>query len=258
MSSLDLALVGNGTIGALVSPLSEVVWGCFPHFDGDPAFCSLLRQRTHESDFGFFVVELSDVARAEQEYLVNTPMLVTRLYDRAGAAVEITDFAPRFHQYGRMFCPMMLVRQIKRIAGNPRIRVRLRPARDYGRAPAETTCGSNHIRYASTDLVLRLTTDAAISALVEENPFYLEDAVTLLLGPDETVQGAVAAVGRRFFEETAAYWRGSGGAAALPFRWAGAPIPPALTPPPHTFQGNRADVAGGTTPLSHTPRGGRG
>ena len=154
MSSLDLALVGNGTIGALVSPLSEVVWGCFPHFDGDPAFCSLLRQRTHESDFGFFVVELSDVARAEQEYLVNTPMLVTRLYDRAGAAVEITDFAPRFHQYGRMFCPMMLVRQIKRIAGNPRIRVRLRPARDYGRAPAETTGGSNHIRYAGTDTAL--------------------------------------------------------------------------------------------------------
>src|SRR5207237_587715 len=132
------------------------------------------------------------VARAEQEYLVNTPVLVTRLYDRAGAGVEITDFAPRFHQYGRLFSPMMLVRQIRRIAGNPRIRVRLRPAQRYGRVPAETTCGSNHIRYAGADLVLRLTTDASITALMEENLFYLEDAVTLLLGPDETVQGVVA------------------------------------------------------------------
>ena len=182
MSSLDLALVGNGTIGVLVNPLSEVVWGCFPRFDGDPSFCSLLRERTRDSDFGFFVVELGDVARAEQEYLVNTPVLVTRLYDRAGAGVEITDFAPRFHQYGRLFSPMMLVRQIRRIAGNPRIRVRLRPAQRYGRVPAETTCGSNHIRYAGADLVLRLTTDASITALMEENPFYLEDAVTLLLG----------------------------------------------------------------------------
>src|SRR5207237_1093933 len=121
MSSLDLALVGNGTIGVLVNPLSEVVWGCFPRFDGDPSFCSLLRERTRDSDFGFFVVELGDVARAEQEYLVNTPVLVTRLYDRAGAGVEITDFAPRFHQYGRLFSPMLLVRQIRRIAGNPRI-----------------------------------------------------------------------------------------------------------------------------------------
>jgi len=257
MSSLDLALVGNGTIGALVSPLGEVVWGCFPHFDGDPAFCSLLRQRAHESDFGFFVVELSDVARAEQEYLVNTPMLVTRLYDRAGAAVEITDFAPRFHQYGRMFCPMMLVRQIKRIAGNPRIRVRLRPARDYGRAPAETTCGSNHIRYAGTDLVLRLTTDAAISALVEENPFYLEDAVTLLLGPDETVQGAVADVGRRFFEETAAYWRDWVRSLGIPFEWQDAVIRSAITLQLNVFEDTGAIVAAMTTSIPEAPGSGR-
>jgi GH15 family glucan-1,4-alpha-glucosidase len=257
MSSLDLALVGNGTIGALVNPLSEVVWGCFPSFDGDPAFCSLLRQRTHESDFGFFVVELSDVARAEQEYLVNTPMLVTRLYDRAGAGVEITDFAPRFHQYGRMFCPMMLVRQIKRIAGNPRIRVRLRPARDYGRAPAETTCGSNHIRYAGTDLVLRLTTDAAISALVEENPFFLEDAVTLLLGPDETVQGAVADVGRRFFEETAAYWRDWVRSLGIPFEWQDAVIRSAITLQLNVFEDTGAIVAAMTTSIPEAPGSGR-
>jgi GH15 family glucan-1,4-alpha-glucosidase len=257
MSSLDLALVGNGTIGALVNPLSEVVWGCFPSFDGDPALCSLLRQRTHESDFGFFVVELSDVARAEQEYLVNTPMLVTRLYDRAGAGVEITDFAPRFHQYGRMFCPMMLVRQIKRIAGNPRIRVRLRPARDYGRAPAETTCGSNHIRYAGTDLVLRLTTDAAISALVEENPFFLEDAVTLLLGPDETVQGAVADVGRRFFEETAAYWRDWVRSLGIPFEWQDAVIRSAITLQLNVFEDTGAIVAAMTTSIPEAPGSGR-
>jgi GH15 family glucan-1,4-alpha-glucosidase len=257
MSSLDLALVGNGTIGALVNPLSEVVWGCFPSFDGDPAFCSLLRQRTPESDFGFFVVELSDVARAEQEYLVNTPMLVTRLYDRAGAGVEITDFAPRFHQYGRMFCPMMLVRQIKRIAGNPRIRVRLRPARDYGRAPAETTCGSNHIRYAGTDLVLRLTTDASISALLEENPFYLEDAVTLLLGPDETVQGAVADVGRRFFEETAAYWRDWVRSLGIPFEWQDAVIRSAITLQLNVFEDTGAIVAAMTTSIPEAPGSGR-
>lgn len=257
MSSLDLALVGNGTIGVLVDPLGEVVWGCFPHFDGDPAFCSLLRQRTHASDFGCFVVELSDFARAEQEYLVNTPMLVTRLYDRAGAAVEVTDFAPRFHQYGRMFCPMMLVRQIKRIAGNPRIRVRLRPARDYGRAPAETTCGSNHIRYAGADLVLRLTTDAAISALLEENPFYLEDAVTLLLGPDETVQGAVADVGRRFFEETAAYWRDWVRELGIPFEWQDAVIRSAITLQLNVFEDTGAIVAAMTTSIPEAPDSGR-
>ncbi|HYT84477.1 MAG TPA: trehalase-like domain-containing protein, partial [Gemmatimonadales bacterium] len=120
MTSLDLGLVGNGTIGVLVNPAGEVVWGCFPRFDGDPVFCSLLRERAGDQDFGFLGVELIDVAKQEQEYLLNTPILVTRLHDRSGGCIEVTDFAPRFRQYGRMFCPMMLVRQIKRVAGNPR------------------------------------------------------------------------------------------------------------------------------------------
>jgi len=195
VTSLDLGLVGNGTIGVLVNPVGEVVWGCFPRFDGDPAFCTLLRERGGETDFGFLAVELVDFAGQEQAYLLNTPILVTRLHDRHGGTIEVTDFAPRFRQYGRMFCPMMLVRQVKRIAGNPRVRLRVRPARDYGRHRCEITCGSNHVRYVGADLVLRLTTDASVTAIVEETPFFLEDAVTLLLGPDETVQGAVAEAG---------------------------------------------------------------
>src|SRR3989454_9065233 len=147
MTSLDLALVGNGTIGALVSPLSEVVWACFPRFDGDPVFCSLLRERARDTDFGFLAVDLIDVVKDEQAYLVNTPILVTRLHDRHGGCVEVTDFAPRFRQYGRLFCPMMLVRRIKRIAGNPPIRVPLPPAYRQGPPPPDITARRHPPRY---------------------------------------------------------------------------------------------------------------
>ncbi len=253
MTSLDLGLIGNGTIGALVNPPGDIVWACFPRFDGDPAFCSLLRERTRDQDFGFCAVELVDFAKHEQEYLVNTPILVTRLYDRTGGCVEITDFAPRFRQYGRMFCPMMLVRQIKRLAGNPRIRLRVRPAHDYGRHRSGLTCGSNHIRYVGTDLVLRLTTDASIIAIVEENPFFLEDAVTLLLGPDETVQGAVAEVGGRFLEETAAYWRDWVRSLAIPFEWQDAVIRAAMTLELNVYEDSGAIVAAMTTSIPEAP-----
>jgi len=253
VTSLDLGLVGNGTIGVLVNPAGEVVWGCFPRFDGDPVFCSLLRERAGDQDFGFLGVELIDVAKQEQEYLLNTPILVTRLHDRSGGCIEVTDFAPRFRQYGRMFCPMMLVRQIKRVAGNPRLRVRVRPAHHYGRQRADLTCGSNHIRYVGTDLVLRLTTDASISAIVEENPFFLEDAVTLLLGPDETVQGAVAEVGSRFFEETAAYWREWVRALAIPFEWQDAVIRAAITLKLNVYEDSGAIVAAMTTSIPEAP-----
>jgi len=249
VTSLDLALIGNGTVGALVDPLGEVVWACVPRFDGDPAFCSLLRERTRDDDFGFLVVELLDCAKQEQQYLANTPILVTRLYDGAGGCVEITDFAPRFHQYGRMFCPMMLVRQIRRVAGNPRVRVRVRPARDYGRRRADITCGSNHIRYVGSALALRLTTDVAITAIVEENPFFLEHAVTLLLGPDETVQGAVADVGGRFLEETTFYWREWVRSLGIPFEWQDAVVRAAITLELNVFEDTGAIIAAMTTSI---------
>jgi GH15 family glucan-1,4-alpha-glucosidase len=257
MTSLDLGLVGNGTIGALLNPMGEIVWACVPRFDGDPTFCSLLRERTRVEDFGFYAVELLDCARHEQEYLVNTPVMVTRMYDRSGAGIEITDFAPRFRQYGRMFCPMMLVRRVKRIAGNPRIRLRVRPAYDYGRYRAAITCGSNHIRYVGGDLVMRLTTDASITAIVEENPFYLEDAVTLLLGPDETVQGSVGEVGRHFFEETTSYWREWVGSLAIPFEWQDAVIRAAITLKLNVFEDTGAIIAAMTTSIPETPASGR-
>ncbi len=249
MMSLDLALIGNGTVGALVDPLGEVVWACFPRFDGDPAFCSLLRERTRDDDFGFLAVELLDCARQEQEYLVNTPILVTRLYDRAGGGVEITDFAPRFRHYGRMFCPMMLVRQVRRVAGNPRVRVRVRPARDYGRHRADITCGSNHVRYVGSELALRLTTDVPITAVVEENPFFLEHAVTLLLGPDETVQGAVADIGGRFLEETTFYWREWVRSLGIPFEWQDAVVRAAMTLELNVFEDTGAIIAAVTTSI---------
>jgi hypothetical protein len=257
MTTLDLALVGNGTIGALVDPVGEIVWTCFPRFDGDPSFCSLLQPRPPAPEFGFFGVEVIDAAGHEQEYLANTPILVTRLHDKLGGAIEITDCAPRFRQYGRMFCPMTLLRQIRRVAGNPRVRVRLRPAHHGGAQAMSTTCGSNHIRYVGTDLVLRLTTDASITAIGEENSFFLEDTVTLLLGPDETVQGAVADVGRRFLEETIAYWREWVRYLGIPFEWQDAVIRAAITLKLNAYEDSGAVIAAMTTSIPEAAGTGR-
>jgi GH15 family glucan-1,4-alpha-glucosidase len=257
VASLDLALIGNGTIGAFVDPVGEINWACFPRFDGDPVFCSLLKDGQRQESCGFFAVELLDCVRSEQEYVANTPILLTRLYDRNGGGVVIIDFAPRFHQFGRMFCPIVLVRRITRLAGTPRIRVRLRPAYDYGRCPAGVTYGSNHIRYVGKDLTLRLTTDASVNALLEENAFFLDDTVTLLLGPDETVQGAVGEVGGRWLEHTTLHWREWVGSLAIPFEWQDAVIRAAITLKLNVFEDTGAIVAALTTSIPEAPGSGR-
>jgi GH15 family glucan-1,4-alpha-glucosidase len=246
MHNLDLALIGNCTIGALVDARANITWGCFPRFDGDPVFCALLK---NSDDYGFFAVELADCERTEQHYLENTAILVTRLYDRHGGAIEITDFAPRFGQYGRMFRPMMLVRRIKRLSGSPRITLRLRPACDEGAARPDVTWGSNHIRYVAPAITLRLTTDASLTALLQETPFFLEDSVTLLLGPDETVHDAAEEVGRRFFDETVQYWHEWVRFLGIPYEWQEAVIRAAITLKLNAYDDTGAIVAAMTTSI---------
>ncbi len=246
MKNLDLALIGNCTIGALVDARANFTWGCFPRFDGDPVFCSLLRDT---DDYGFFSIELTDCERTEQHYLENTAILVTQLYDRHGGAIEITDFAPRFGQYGRTFRPMMLVRRVKRLSGSPRITLRLRPACNDGAGRPEVTWGSNHIRYVAPTLTLRLTTDASLTALLQETPFFLEDNITLLLGADETVHEAVGEVGRRFLEETAQYWTEWVRSLGIPYEWQEAVIRAAITLKLNAYDDTGAIIAAMTTSI---------
>lgn len=252
MSTLDLALIGNGTIAALVDEAGTIVWGCFPRFDGDPAFCSLLRG-SEEDPQGIFAIELADQTRTEQEYLANTAILITRLFDSSGGCVEVTDFAPRFHQYERMFCPMMIVRQIRRVSGSPRARVRLRPMKDYGRERLPTTIGSHHVRYYGGEAVLRLTTTLPISAIIEENMFFVDDTHTMVLGPDETIPASVKSLGGRMFEETLSHWRDWVRSLAIPFEWQNEVIRAAITLKLNVFEDTGAIIAAVTTSIPEAP-----
>ncbi|HYJ19447.1 MAG TPA: glycoside hydrolase family 15 protein, partial [Burkholderiales bacterium] len=257
MNDLNLALIGNCSIGALINANGEIVWGCFPRFDGDALFCALLQGNRQPDDPGIWSIELLDQTRVEQEYVPDTPVLMTRLYDRHGGVIELTDFAPRFEQNGRIFCPMMIVRRVKRIAGSPRIRVRLKPAADWGAHKAPVTYGSNHIRYITPQVVLRLTTDASITAILQETPFFLENELTFLLGPDETVPAAVRDLGHRFEHETLAYWRNWVRNLAIPYEWQEAVIRAAITLKQNAFEDTGAIIAAMTTSIPEAVDSGR-
>src|SRR5205807_5895803 len=95
------------------------------------------------------------------------------------------------------------------------------------------------------------------TAIVEENSFFLEDTVTLLLGPDETVQGAVADVGGHFLEDTAAYWREWVRSLAIPFEWQDAVIRAAITLKLNVFEDTGAIIAAVTTSIPEAPGSGR-
>lgn len=251
-SSLDLALVGNSQIGALVDLHGEIVWCAFPRFDGDPAFCSLLQEHD-EGGHGYFAIDLLQETQNEQFYVPHSAVLTTRLTDTEGGTVEITDFVPRFRQHGRMFRPTMLVRQIRRIKGSPRLRIRLRPSFDYGREACSATGGSHHIRYVSPNGALRLTTNASITHILQELPFFLEEELTLVFGSDETIPESVVEMGRRFLGETLTYWEEWVRDLAIPFEWQDAVIRSAISLKLNAFDDTGAIVAAMTTSIPEAP-----
>jgi len=255
--SLDLGLIGNCQIGALVDLQGEIAWCCIPRFDGDPVFCSLLQDHASGDGYGYCVVELVDQVLAEQSYLPNSAVLVTRLTDAQGGVVELTDFAPRFRQHGRIFTPMMLIRQVRRLEGSPRIIFRVRPAYDYGRAKCSATYGSHHIRYVSPEWILRLTTDASITAILQEIPFFLEDRISLIFGPDETIPEAIGELTRRFLDETLQYWQEWVRDLGIPFEWQDAVIRAAITLKLNAFDDTGAIVAAMTTSIPEAPNSAR-
>jgi GH15 family glucan-1,4-alpha-glucosidase len=152
---------------------------------------------------------------------------------------------------------MMFIRRVRRLAGSPRICVRLRPACNYGLQRPTTTHGSHHIRYVAPDLVLRLTTDGSVTAILEEVPFYLEDTLTLLLGPDETVPDAAGEVGERFQRETSRYWLEWARNLAIPFEWQDTVIRAAITLKLNAFDDTGAIIAAMTTSIPEAPGSGR-
>src|ERR1019366_9278552 len=141
--NLDLAVIGNSVVSALINNRARYVWHCHRRLDADAIFCALL----DADNGGFMDVEIEAFAGSEQVYVRNTAILTTTLTDTHGGSLRITDFAPRFKQYGRMYRPAMLIRRIEPVNGTCRIRIRVNPRFNYGATRPRTTHGSNHIRF---------------------------------------------------------------------------------------------------------------
>src|SRR5690606_3423461 len=158
---LELGMIGNSRVAALVNPLGSMVWWCYPNFDGDPVLSRLL---AGDEDKGGFDCVLDGMVDARSDYLRNTAVIRTTRTDGAGNALRITDFAPRFPLCGRNFQPAQLCRVIEPVHGLPRITLRLRPTYGYG-LPRRAVAGSTHIRYLGAEDAVRLTTNASLSYL---------------------------------------------------------------------------------------------
>ncbi len=223
MNSLELGVIGNGTIAALIDEQAVVNWLCLPRLDGDPVFDALV------GGAGRFSVSLGDCVAARQSYNRNTAVLETVLEARDGSAILITDFAPRFVDRGRLFRPASIVRKVTPLKGLPHVKVAIRATAGCGERRMPPRRGVSHITFVDGEAGFRVTTDAPISFVVEEREFVLDREMNFILGPDESLSDAVGVMVQDWLKRTIDQWRDWSRRLGTPPEWQDAVIRAAIT-----------------------------
>jgi len=248
-TTLDLAVIGNCQVAALIDAPGNIVWACWPRPDGDPVFCALLAPKHQPPGIGALNTRLQDQARASQQYVRNTAIVATTLTDTHGGEARIVDFCPRFRLHNRTFRPATFVRVIEPVHGRPVIAVKVRPMVEYGAREPVVTAGSHHLSYAGHDVAFRVTSDASLSDIHEGRAFVLDHAVTLVIGPDEALPKQVNLIASDWLAATRDYWSDWVRGLAVPFDWQAAVIRAAITLKLCTHEDTGAVLAALTTSI---------
>src|SRR5580692_11029109 len=87
---LNLAVIGNCQIAALIDATGSIVWACLPRLDGDPVFSALLNP-VGDPERGAFAISMEGAAHVRQRYVRNSAVVET-IYEGHDATVRLTDF----------------------------------------------------------------------------------------------------------------------------------------------------------------------
>lgn len=250
---MKLALIGNCAYQALIDDQARVVWLCWPRFDSSFVFGHLLDD-TSGGEFTF--VPNSKVLDVQQAYLPNTNMLRT-VFTCEDGSFEVTDFAPRFWQYERMYRPTMLVRRIRPLSGSPQIRALLTPRYDYGLQVPLATAASNHLQWQINGVALRLTCNVPLTYIQEQRPFPVDRTMDFVLTWGPPLEAPLEETVESFLERTKRYWRTWVKHMNLPGAFQSETIRSALALKLHQYDDTGAITAATTTSLPEEHEAGR-
>ena len=205
---LDLALIGNCRIAALVDTSGRIVWWCFPRFDSNPVFSRLL---SGDEEKGFADVVLADFAACRIR-----PMSQYR--HRRDRARGRTWRACSHHRFRAAVCPFRAHLSAAAVRP-PHHPVRRTAAHRDPRAPdsflwpptTSHSLGSNHIRYRNGgDDTASHDRRAAFLYLAGDDVSPSCGRSRLVLGRTSRFESALDSTAREFEERTRHYLAGRG------------------------------------------------
>jgi GH15 family glucan-1,4-alpha-glucosidase len=214
-------LIGDLRTVALVGTDGCIDFACFPFFDSPSVFASLL---DHRRGGHFSIRPLLDGADSHQRYLPNSNVLLTRFFS-GDAIVEISDFMP-VHDTHHVHD---IVRRVKAIRGDARVRVECRPQFDYARSESSIEKIDDGVLFVSRrqkDMALRLRSSVPLrvedDAATTEFTLKAGDVASFVLEEAREGEESPSNNGEyvsRSFKETVNYWRTWLGRSTYRGRW---------------------------------------
>ncbi|WP_432709832.1 glycoside hydrolase family 15 protein [Pedobacter sp.] len=241
-------IIGNCAFLAHINKNTNVDWLCWPRFDSSFVFGGLLDSEKG----GEFSIRPHGEYSTKQYYLENTNVLCTEVTNPEGS-YRITDFAPRFMQYERYYKPLMFIRKVEVISGNPRIKVKCRPVYHYGDTQFVGNRGSNHIFFEGGGENMQLSTNISLSYLEDERYFALNETKYLITTFGYRLEAPIESTAEKFLENTIKYWRTWIKHSTIAGFYQTLVIRSSLVLKIHQYEDTGAIIAASTTSLPESP-----
>ena len=206
-------MIGNGRTGALIEPDTDISFCCLPDFDSGTVLAGLLDQ----DKGGHFKIEMEGGKVVHQGYDGQTAIFVSRFEGEDGA-FEVIDFMPRYqihHETSHEDVTPDVVRLLRLISGEPKVKVIYQPRLEYGRFETKTFADSEDRLKSTTEgewhdeevyESLYLYSDIPNETLLEQKSFVLNGSRYLLMSYHDKVNPPSALTTDLMLQRTRAYW----------------------------------------------------
>ena len=252
-------LIGDLQTAALVATDGSIDWYCCPRFDSPSVFASLLDQQRGGV---FRIAPEGDDYVVKQLYFPDTAVLITRFMSDEGVA-ELTDFMPIADNPKTATARHRIVRVVRGIRGQVRLKLECAPRFDYARGQhsLEVTEHGAVFEYGDLRMTLhgaqgleRQGSDVRLTRVIGANDTL---GVILESGADGPPRAVAWGELWELFENTMNFWRDWLGHSTYHGRWREMVDRSAMTLKLMTYAPTGALVAAPTAALPEQPGGER-